>query len=69
MAQPYDFLSGTIRGETIRVAGVVVVDVARRIHIPRIIRIATISTPQTHVLRSAYSQIGLALFISGAYTA
>lgn len=55
IARPFDFQSGAIRGETIRVAGVVV-DIARRIHIPRIIRIATISTPQTHVLRSAYSQ-------------
>ena len=60
MVRQCDSLSGTIRGETIRVAGVVVVDIARRIDIPRIIRIATISTPQTHVLRIAYSQFGKA---------
>ena len=46
---------GTIRGKAIRIASVVVVDIARCIDIPRIIRIATISTPQTNVLRSAYN--------------
>ena len=41
----------TNRGETTRVAGAGGADTARRIHTPRKIRIATISTPQTHVLR------------------
>ena len=38
------------RGEPIRVAGVVVVDIAARVDIPRIIRIATVSRPQPNVL-------------------
>ena len=46
---------GTMRGKAIRIASVVVVDIAGCIDIPRIIRIATISTPQTNVLRSAYN--------------
>ena len=58
MVQPCDFRKRTIRGETIRVAGVVVVDIARGIHIPRIIRIAAISAPQTHVLRGIAVQRG-----------
>jgi len=32
----------TIRARTIRVRGVVVVDVASRVHIPRVISVATI---------------------------
>ena len=39
-----------IRGKPIRVRRVVVVDVAARVDIPRIVRVATISGPQTHVL-------------------
>lgn len=39
------------RGEAIRVARVVVVDIATRIHIPRIIRVATIRRAKTNVLR------------------
>ena len=39
-----------IRGEPIRVAGVVVVDIATRIDIPRIVRIATIRRAQPNVL-------------------
>lgn len=38
------------RGETIRVAGVVVVDIAARVHIPRIVGIATVRRTQTNVL-------------------
>lgn len=39
------------RGEPIRVASVVVVDVTARVDIPSVISIASISTTQTHVLR------------------
>ena len=42
--------SGTIRGEAIRIDRVVVVDIAARIHVPRIIRIAAIRAAQTHIL-------------------
>ena len=43
------------RGEAITVARVVVVDVARRVDIPRIVRVATVSRPQADVA-SAFLQ-------------
>lgn len=42
------------RREPIRVGRVVVVDVARRVDIPRIIRIATIRRAQPHVLHNLH---------------
>ena len=39
------------RGEAIRVARVVVVDIAARVDIPRIVRIAAVRRAQTNVLR------------------
>ena len=42
------------RGEPIRVAGVVVVDIAGRVDIPRIVRIATIRRTQPNVLSTTY---------------
>ena len=55
---------GTIRSAAISVVGVVVVEIASRIAIPPIIRVASISRPQTAVLR--YS---LHLFyVKGLYT-
>ena len=44
-----------IQQPAISVVRVVVVDVARRVHVPRIVSVATIRTPQTDVLRIAYS--------------
>lgn len=41
------------RGEAIRVERVVVVEVAARVLIPRIVRIATIRRAEAHILRSA----------------
>lgn len=43
-------LIGTNGGATIGVVSVVIVDIASRVHIPRIVRIVAISTTQTHVL-------------------
>ena len=53
--------SGTIRGEAIRIDRVVVVDIAARIHVPRIIRIAAIRTAQTHIL--SFSLHPLCLYV------
>ena len=47
--------SGTIWGEAKRIARVVVVDVAARVDIPRIIRVATIRAAQPHILALAYT--------------
>lgn len=44
-------LVGTIGGEPIRVRGVVVVDVARRVHVPGVVRVATVGGAQARVLR------------------
>ena len=44
-------LIDTIGGEAIRVRGVVVVDVARRVHVPGVVRVATIGGAQARVLR------------------
>ena len=45
------------RGEAIGVACVVVVDVARRVDIPRIVRVATIGRAQAHVARASLQPI------------
>ena len=55
-----------------RVVRVVVVDVAARVHVPRIVRVATISTTQADVLRLAYnpfivSPCGAAIYSSFPY--
>lgn len=47
--------SGTIWGEAIRVDRVVVVDIAARVDVPRIARIAAIRTAQTNILSIAYT--------------
>ena len=44
-----------IRGGPKRIRRVVVVGVACRVHIPRIIRVAAIRRPQTDVLSTAYT--------------
>lgn len=49
--------SGTIRGEAIRVVRVVVVDIAARVDVPRIVRVGTIRTAQTDILGLAYIPI------------
>lgn len=46
----YPYTNG---GEAIRVERVVVVEVAARVLIPRIVRIATIRRAEVHILRSA----------------
>ena len=53
-----------IRGEAIAVHCVVVVDVAGRVHIPRIVRVASVRTAQPHVLRAAYIHILIAALVS-----
>ena len=48
MCRPYS--SGdTVRAAPIRIVRVVVVDVATGIDIPRVVRVASIGRPQTHV--------------------
>lgn len=49
------------RGEPIRVAGVVVVDIAARVHIPRIVGIASIRRTQPNVL--SYNLRPVLLFV------
>ena len=48
-------LGVAIRGGPIRVPRIVVVDVAGRVHIPRVRRVATIRRAQAHILRPLYS--------------
>ncbi len=48
MYQPHN-PSDTVRAAPIRVVRVVVVDVARRVDVPRVVRVATIRGPQPHV--------------------
>ncbi len=61
----HPFSSGdTVGAAPIRVVRVVVVDVAARVDVPRIVRVATIRRPQAHILRLTYTLIvrGLASF-------
>ena len=44
----------TIGRKTISVRGVVVVDVAARIHIPHVVGVAAVGAAQTNVLRITY---------------
>ena len=44
-------LFNTIRGAPPRIVRVVVVDVARRVHVPRIVPVAAIRTTQADILR------------------
>ncbi len=50
-AQAFSTLGAAIRGAPIRVGRVVVVEVARGVHIPRVVRVATICGATPTVLR------------------
>lgn len=57
MQQPYAYSYHTIRGAPPRIVRVVVVDIAARVHVPRIVPVPAVGTAQAHVLLLAYSPI------------
>ena len=54
MSRAFASVYYTIGRKTIRVRGVVVVDVAARIHIPHVVGVAAVGAAQTNVLRITY---------------